>query len=41
MLRFGWAQEPDNLNPFVGQNEEDFTVWSINWELPIGFGRRI
>ena len=37
VLRFGWAQEPDNLNPFVGQNEEDFTVWSINWELPIGF----
>lgn len=37
VLRFGWAQEPDNLNPFVGQNEENFTVWSINWDLPIGF----
>ncbi|MFN8152297.1 MAG: peptide ABC transporter substrate-binding protein [Solirubrobacterales bacterium] len=37
VLRFGWAQEPDNLNPFVGQNEEDFTAWSINWQLPIGF----
>jgi peptide/nickel transport system substrate-binding protein len=37
VLRFGWAQEPDNLNPFVGQSEEDFTIWSINWELPIGF----
>jgi peptide/nickel transport system substrate-binding protein len=37
ILRFGWAQEPDNLNPFVGQSEEDFTIWSINWELPIGF----
>jgi len=37
VLRFGWAQEPDNLNPFVGQNEEDFTIWSINWDLPIGF----
>ncbi len=37
MLRFGWAQEPDNLNPFVGQNEEDYTIWSINWDLPIGF----
>ncbi len=37
VLRFGWAQEPDNLNPFVGQSEEDFTIWSINWDLPINF----
>ena len=37
VLRFGWAQEPDNLNPFVGQNEEDYTIWSINWDLPIGY----
>jgi len=37
VLRFGWAQEPDNLNPFVGQNEEDFTIWSINWDLPVNF----
>ncbi len=35
VLRFGWDQEPDNLNPFVGQNEEDYTIWAINWDLPI------
>lgn len=37
VLRFGWEQEPDNLNPFVGQNEEDYTIWAINWDYPIGF----
>lgn len=37
VLRFGWAQEPDNLNPFVGQNEEDYTVWAMTWDLPVDF----
>ena len=40
VLRFGWEQEPDNLNPFVGQSEEDYTVWSINWDLPIGYSTK-
>ena len=37
VLRIGWAQDPDTLNPFVGQNEEDYTVWALNWDLPINF----
>ncbi len=35
VLRIGWAQDPKNLNPFVGVNEEEFTIWAINWELLI------
>jgi len=37
VLRIGWAQEPNTLNPFVGQDEEDYTVWALNWDLPINF----
>lgn len=37
VLRIGWAQDPDTLNPFTGQNEEDYTVWALNWDLPINF----
>ena len=35
VLRIGWAQDPKNLNPFVGVNEEEYTIWAINWELLI------
>ena len=37
VLKVGWAQDPNTLNPFVGQDEEDYTVWAINWDLPINF----
>ena len=37
MLRIGWAQDPETLNPFVGLDEEDFTVWAINWDLLVNF----
>ena len=37
VLKLGWAQDPNTLNPFVGQDEEDYTVWAINWDLPINF----
>ncbi|HYH61408.1 MAG TPA: ABC transporter substrate-binding protein [Solirubrobacterales bacterium] len=37
VLRIGWAQDPKNLNPFVGVNEEEFTIWAINWELLINW----
>ena len=37
VLRIGWAQDPKNLNPFVGVNEEEYTIWAINWELLINF----
>jgi peptide/nickel transport system substrate-binding protein len=40
VLRIGWAQEPNTLNPFVGQDEEDYTVWALNWDLPIDFSTK-
>ena len=37
MLRIGWAQDPETLNPFVGLDEEDYTVWAMNWDLLVNF----
>src|SRR4051794_19298507 len=37
VLKIGWAQNPKTLNPFVGQDEEDFSVWAINWDLLVNF----
>ena len=37
MLRIGWAQDPQTLNPFVGQDEEDYTIWAMNWDLLVNF----
>ncbi|MGH2992893.1 MAG: ABC transporter substrate-binding protein [Solirubrobacterales bacterium] len=37
VLRVGWGQDPQTLNPFVGLDEEDYTIWAINWDLPINF----
>jgi peptide/nickel transport system substrate-binding protein len=37
ILRIGWAQDPQTLNPFFGLDEEDFNVWSINWDLLLNF----
>jgi peptide/nickel transport system substrate-binding protein len=40
ILKIGWAQAPHTLNPFVGQDEEDYSVWAINWDLPINFSEQ-
>ena len=40
VLKIGWAQDPATLNPYVGLDEEDFDVWAMNWDLPIGFSPR-
>ena len=37
VLRIGWSQDPKTLNPFVGVNEEEYTIWAINWELLINW----
>jgi peptide/nickel transport system substrate-binding protein len=37
VLKIGWAQDPATLNPFIGYDEEDFTIWAINWELLVNF----
>ena len=36
-LRQGWAQEPQTLNPFIDQDEEDFRIWSLNYDLLVNF----
>ncbi len=37
VLRIGWAQDPQTLNPFVGLDEEDYNVWAMNWDLLVNF----
>lgn len=37
VLRIGWAQDPQTLNPFVALDEENFNVWSLNWDLLVNF----
>jgi peptide/nickel transport system substrate-binding protein len=37
VLRFGWAQDPQTLNPFVDLDSEDFTIWAMNWDLLVNF----
>lgn len=37
VLRIGWAQDPQTLNPFVALDEENFNVWSMNWDLLVNF----
>jgi peptide/nickel transport system substrate-binding protein len=36
-LRMGWAQDPGTLNPFVGLDEEDYSIWALNWDLLVNF----
>src|SRR4051812_33546373 len=37
VLRLGQPQEPQTLNPFIDQDEEDFRVWSLNYDLLVDF----
>ena len=37
VLRIGWGQDPQTLNPFVGLDEEDYTVWALTWDLLVNF----
>jgi len=38
ILKIGWTTEPDNLNPFIGWANQDYEVWSINYDFLFGFG---
>lgn len=40
VLRIGWALEPSTLNPFVGLEDEDYTIWVINWDLLVNFSEK-
>ena len=37
VLKIGWAQNPQTINPFVAQDEEAFTIWALNWDLLVNF----
>jgi peptide/nickel transport system substrate-binding protein len=37
VLKLGWAQDVQTLNPFVAQDEENFRVWALNWDLLVNF----
>ncbi|MBM3666065.1 MAG: ABC transporter substrate-binding protein [Actinobacteria bacterium] len=37
VLKIGWGQDPQTLNPFVGLDEENYTVWALNWDLLVNF----
>ena len=36
-LRLGWTAEPDNLNPFIGWDSTSYEIWSLNYDLLVGF----
>lgn len=38
VLRLGWTNEPDSLNPFVGYEGSSYEVWSLNYDFLCGFG---
>jgi peptide/nickel transport system substrate-binding protein len=40
VLKIGWAQNPSTINPYVGQDEEAFTIWAINWDLLVNFSTK-
>ncbi len=37
ILKIGWAQDPRTLNPFVALDEENYNVWSLNWDMLVNF----
>jgi peptide/nickel transport system substrate-binding protein len=37
VLKIGQGQDIQTLNPFVAQDEENFRVWALNWDLLVNF----
>jgi peptide/nickel transport system substrate-binding protein len=37
VLKTGWVQDTQTLNPFVAEDEENLRVWAINWDLLVNF----
>ena len=36
VLKLGWTQEPDNLNPFIGYAEATYEIWALNYDYLFG-----
>ena len=37
VLKIGMTNIPDNVNPFVGQMSSCYEIWSLNYDLMVGF----
>jgi peptide/nickel transport system substrate-binding protein len=37
VLKMGWVQDVQTLNPFIAQDEENFRIWALNWDLLVNF----
>ena len=40
VLRIGWTSEPDNLNPFIGYEDDTYEIWALNYDFLFGYGNR-
>jgi peptide/nickel transport system substrate-binding protein len=38
VLHIGWTTEPDNLNPFIGYEDQDYEIWALNYSTLFGDG---
>lgn len=36
-LKMGWAQDVRTMSPFFGYDEENFVIWSLNYDLLVNF----
>lgn len=37
ILRIGWLESPDNLNPFIGNLWATYMVWVLNYDVLVGY----
>ena len=37
-LHIGWTSEPDNLNPFIGYQDQTYEIWALNYSTLFGAG---
>ena len=37
VLRVGWTNDPDNLNPFVGAETSSYEIWLLNYDFLVGY----
>ena len=37
VLRVGWTNDPDNLNPFIGAETSSYEIWLLNYDFLVGY----
>jgi hypothetical protein len=37
VLKVGWVDEPDNLNPFIGTSTSSFLIFHLNYDMLTGY----